>query len=290
MWASSFRSRIASRNLGGPPLRHLNAPSTAFRAGGRHGSFRPPTPSGVEVISPLLLEESHRVRRLPHGGRLGCLARRPTTELVDVDESTAQTPGCSQSAAHRWFASVVEEGQSNKKKLGAQVEVRHPFGWRRGHGPRAALVARRQIRSVSAPTIPDLDTYGMGRDQRNRLSASDVLYVVPTRSVRTATRRLRVALATATLFFALLVGLVALDQAPVLLLAPYCLFSVVGFGMYRADKIAAERGAWRTQRPTFMPSPCWVAGRAPWSRNAVPGASVRVWVWQCGRPVPRVTP
>jgi len=23
---------------------------------------------------------------------------------------------------------------------------------------------------------------------------------------------------------------------------------------------------------------------------AVPGASVRVWVWQCGRPVPRVTP
>jgi uncharacterized membrane protein YsdA (DUF1294 family) len=54
-----------------------------------------------------------------------------------------------------------------------------------------------------------------------------------------------VALATATMFFALLVGLVALDLAPVLLLAPYCLFSVVGFAMYRADKIAAQRGAWR---------------------------------------------
>ena len=39
---------------------------------------------------------------------------------------------------------------------------------------------------------------------------------------------------TATLFFALLVCLVALDRAPVLLLAPYCLFSVVGFAMYRA--------------------------------------------------------
>jgi uncharacterized membrane protein YsdA (DUF1294 family) len=59
--------------------------------------------------------------------------------------------------------------------------------------------------------------------------------------MRTVTRGLRVALATATLFFALLVGLVALDQAPVLLLAPYCLFSVVGFAMYRV-----ERGAWRT--------------------------------------------
>jgi len=64
--------------------------------------------------------------------------------------------------------------------------------------------------------------------------------------MRTVTRGLRVALATATLFFALLVGLVALDQAPVLLLAPYCLFSVVGFAMYRVDKLAAERGAWRT--------------------------------------------
>jgi uncharacterized membrane protein YsdA (DUF1294 family)/cold shock CspA family protein len=96
------------------------------------------------------------------------------------------------------------------------------------------------------PATNDLVTYGAGRDQRNRLSASDVLYVIPTRSVRTVTRGLRVALVTATLFFALLVGLVALGRAPVLLLAPYCLFSVVGFAMYRADKIAAERGTWRT--------------------------------------------
>ena len=38
----------------------------------------------------------------------------------------------------------------------------------------------------------------------------------------------------------------ALDQAPLLLLAPYCLFSVVGFAIYRADKLAAARGARRT--------------------------------------------
>lgn len=95
------------------------------------------------------------------------------------------------------------------------------------------------------PAPNDLVTYGVGRDERNRVSASDVLYVVPTRSMRTGTRGLPVALATATLFFAVLVGLVALDQAPVLLLAPYGLFSVVGFAMYRADKTAAERGAWR---------------------------------------------
>lgn len=95
------------------------------------------------------------------------------------------------------------------------------------------------------PATNDLVTYGVGLDQQNRLRATNVLYVAPTRSKRTLTRGLREALATATLFFALLVGLVALDQAPLLLLAPYCLFSVVGFAMYRADKLAAERGAWR---------------------------------------------
>ena len=95
------------------------------------------------------------------------------------------------------------------------------------------------------PAKNDLVTYGVGRDQQNRLSASEVLYVVPTRSKRTVTRGLRVALATATMFFACLVGLVALNQAPVLLLVPYCLFSVVGFAMYRADKITAQRGTWR---------------------------------------------
>lgn len=95
------------------------------------------------------------------------------------------------------------------------------------------------------PATNDLVTYGVGRDERNRLSASDVLYVVPTRSRRTGTRGLPVVLAAVALFFALVVGLMALDQVPALLLAPYGFFSVVGFAMYRADKTAAERGAWR---------------------------------------------
>jgi uncharacterized membrane protein YsdA (DUF1294 family)/cold shock CspA family protein len=95
------------------------------------------------------------------------------------------------------------------------------------------------------PATNDLVTYGEGRDEQNRLSASEVLYLVPSRSMRTTTCGLPVAPATATLFFALLVGLVALGQAPVLLVVPYSLFSVVGFALYRADKSAAERGAWR---------------------------------------------
>ena len=54
------------------------------------------------------------------------------------------------------------------------------------------------------------------------------------------------ALATALLFFGLLVGLVVMDEVSVMLLAAYALFSGVAFLMYGADKSAAERGGWRT--------------------------------------------
>ena len=95
------------------------------------------------------------------------------------------------------------------------------------------------------PGADDLVTYGAGRDERNRPRASDVLFEGPARAVRKRTPGLAVALATATVFFTLLLGLVALDQAPGLLLAAYGLFSLAAFAMYRADKRAAERAAWR---------------------------------------------
>ena len=60
------------------------------------------------------------------------------------------------------------------------------------------------------------------------------------------TRGLPAALATTTVFVAVLVGLVALDQAPATLLLAYAVLSLAAFVMYRADKKAAEKGAWRT--------------------------------------------
>ena len=59
------------------------------------------------------------------------------------------------------------------------------------------------------------------------------------------------ALATATLFFSLLVGLLVLDEVPVMLLAAYGLFSGVAVLMYGADKSAAEQGRWRTSESTL---------------------------------------
>ncbi len=59
------------------------------------------------------------------------------------------------------------------------------------------------------------------------------------------------ALATAALFFALLVGFLVLDEVPVMLVAAYGLFSGAAFSMYGADKSAAERGSWRTSESTL---------------------------------------
>jgi len=96
---------------------------------------------------------------------------------------------------------------------------------------------------------PDTDclvTYAVGRDERNRLRASDVRYVVPVRSRRTGTRGLRPALFTTAMFFTGLVALVVAGRLPGLLLVAYGIFSVGAFAMYRADKTAAQQGAWRT--------------------------------------------
>jgi len=89
-------------------------------------------------------------------------------------------------------------------------------------------------------------------DERNRPCASDVRYVsaVPPLSTATSTGTTWAG-AMVALFFAVLVGLVAMDQLPVLLLAAYGLLSAAAFGMYRRDKSAALRGRWRTSEASL---------------------------------------
>lgn len=94
-------------------------------------------------------------------------------------------------------------------------------------------------------------TYAEVRDERNRGRASEVRYLAAPPAARVSASGVPLALATATLFFTLLVGLVALDELPVLLLASYSLFSAVAFLLYRSDKSAAEQGRWRTPESTL---------------------------------------
>lgn len=93
--------------------------------------------------------------------------------------------------------------------------------------------------------------YVESRDDRNRPQASQVQYLATAPASRMDARGLRPALAIATLFLALLVALVVLDELPALLLVVYGLASGVAFLLYRADKAAAEEGRWRTSESTL---------------------------------------
>ena len=62
---------------------------------------------------------------------------------------------------------------------------------------------------------------------------------------RARARGVTSALVTAGGFFALLVALVVLERAPAAVLVPYVVLSALELALYRSDKSAAQRGAWR---------------------------------------------
>ena len=94
-------------------------------------------------------------------------------------------------------------------------------------------------------------TYAELRDERGRARASEVRYLAAASTRLAGANGILPALATATLFFALLMALLVMDELPVTLLAAYGLLSGVAFLMYGADKTAAERGKWRTSESTL---------------------------------------
>ena len=59
------------------------------------------------------------------------------------------------------------------------------------------------------------------------------------------------AVAVAAVFFALLLGLVALAELPLVLVAAYGVMSVIAVLVYAADKSAAQHGRWRTAESTL---------------------------------------
>jgi len=94
-------------------------------------------------------------------------------------------------------------------------------------------------------------TYAEVQDERKPARASGVRYVAAVPASTAGASGLPIALVTAALFFILLMGLLVLDEVPVMLLAAYGLFSGVAFLMYSADKAAAEQGRWRTSESTL---------------------------------------
>ncbi len=117
-------------------------------------------------------------------------------------------------------------------------------------GPRA-FVHVSAFPAGRRPLVDDVVRYLEHRDEQDRPRASHVQYLEPARSTAKRPPGLRVALATVGLFFAALAGLVLLGLAHPLLPVPNIVLSGIAFELYRADKSAAQRGAWRVSEATL---------------------------------------
>ena len=111
-------------------------------------------------------------------------------------------------------------------------------------------------RSQRRPIVTDLVSYVVESDDRGRLHASDVSFLVPTR-LRTSqagfpARLLPIpAVVVSLLFLVAAFAVAVLGPVPWLVPGTYVALSVVTFFAYGLDKRAAERRLWRTAESTL---------------------------------------
>jgi uncharacterized membrane protein YsdA (DUF1294 family) len=98
----------------------------------------------------------------------------------------------------------------------------------------------------------DVVTFRATQDDRNRPRASQVQYAGAAKRRTSIARGVPVAVTVGVAFFALLGVLTALKLLPVAVMAFSALLSVAAFVLYRADKSAATRGAWRISESTLQ--------------------------------------
>jgi uncharacterized membrane protein YsdA (DUF1294 family)/cold shock CspA family protein len=107
-------------------------------------------------------------------------------------------------------------------------------------------------RGAARPVAGDIVTFRTTRDDRNRPRASQVQYAGAARRRTSMARGVPVAVTVAVGFYALLGVLTALRLLPAAVMALSALASVAAFALYRADKSAATRGAWRVSESTLQ--------------------------------------
>lgn len=111
-------------------------------------------------------------------------------------------------------------------------------------------------RSQRRPIVTDMVSYVVESDDRGRLRASDVSFLVPTR-LRNAkagvpARQLPIpAVAVSFSFLVAAVAVAVLGTVPWLVPGTYVVLSVFTFFAYGLDKRAAEKHQWRTAESTL---------------------------------------
>jgi uncharacterized membrane protein YsdA (DUF1294 family)/cold shock CspA family protein len=107
-------------------------------------------------------------------------------------------------------------------------------------------------RGAARPVAGDIVTFQTSWDDRNRPRASQVQYAAAARRRTTMARGLPVAVTMGVAFYALLGVVTALRLLPAAVMALSALASLAAFVLYRADKSAATRGAWRISESTLQ--------------------------------------
>ncbi len=115
----------------------------------------------------------------------------------------------------------------------------------------SVFVHARECPPGAHPVPGQVVTFHVDRDDRNRLRASDVHYVGLSHRWTQTGRGLPAASVVAVVFFGLLGVLAVLGLLPGVAVALSVLSSVAAFVLYRTDKAAATRGAWRVSESTL---------------------------------------
>lgn len=109
-------------------------------------------------------------------------------------------------------------------------------------------------RELRRPMVSDLVSYSLGHDDRNRARAQAVAFLTPTHARHEYELHplSGLELGIPAAFAVVLVGLTVFAAIPATVLGLYTATSFVAFLMYWRDKVAAQRGEWRTSEAALL--------------------------------------
>ncbi len=121
-----------------------------------------------------------------------------------------------------------------------------------GGGERVFLHIKAFKSRARRPTGGELVNFVMGRDDKGRPCAQQVEYASVHKRPASGTKKIPLSLPFAGGFLSIVGALVLAGQAPIAVLLVYLGLSALTFGVYAADKHAAQKGQWRTPESTLQ--------------------------------------
>jgi uncharacterized membrane protein YsdA (DUF1294 family)/cold shock CspA family protein len=122
-----------------------------------------------------------------------------------------------------------------------------------GGGEKVFVHIKSFSREGRRPVQEDRVNYTVERDDRGRLRAASVAYVVTPKVPRPSGKSAApVLVAAAVAFVLLVVALVVTGRLPQVIAIVYLVMSILTFGAYAFDKAAARAGGWRTPESTLQ--------------------------------------